>query len=180
MIAQARERLLLLFVFLLPLLVVKGYGIFMAVPAPQTAVAGTTGNIVNMTIAPDPKRTWSQRERDAGQHIARLGVREFGPSPLDHREPPPPDPPPDTRPVVIKQPGGNVRPTRPIVKLQLIWTSDRVNIALIGGKRYREGDELQGTGWIVTEIDGQQRRVTLESEDGKQVEYLYIDPPPKP
>jgi hypothetical protein len=179
MSAQIRERLLLLFVFLLPLLVVKGYGVFMKVPTPQTANAGTTSNTVNTTIASDPKRTWSRHERDAGEHIALLDARQYGPSPLDHREPPPPGPPPSTQPTIIKQPG-NMRLTRPLVKLQLIWASDRVNIALIDGKRYREGDPLKNTGWIVTEIDGLKRRVRLESEDGEQTEYIFIDPPPKP
>jgi hypothetical protein len=177
---RVRERFLFLLAFLLPLLVVKGWAVFMKVPTPQTATAGTTANTVNTTIGSDPKRTWSRRERDAGAHILLLDVRQFGPSPLDHREPPPPDPPPATQPTIIVQPGGNVKLVRPLVKLQLIWASDRVNIALIDGKRYREGDPLKETGWIVTEIDGLKRRVRLESEDGEQVEYLFIDPPPKP
>ena len=172
MMPRMQGGLMGLFVFLLPLLVVKGAALFMSSPRPQVAVAVTRPQLANATVRSDPKRDWTDQERAAGARIADLEGWPCGPTPLNHRV----SKGPDISIPVIGDHDGEVRLTPPDVKLQLIWGSVRGNVALIDGQRYREGDTLKDGLWIVRSIDAPNRQVILESVDGKQIESLSINP----
>ncbi|MHC4216870.1 MAG: hypothetical protein ACYSU7_00285 [Planctomycetota bacterium] len=172
-IHRPREKVAAFFVFLLPLLLVKG-GPFVTGSGPAVAQATPRGNPKHVPLPeiPDPP-TWSVEQRLASEHVEYLRTQPFGTSPLLHAAPPPP---PDR----IKHPVNDTRPEVPppnVVVKAILTRSDGNHIALIGRKRYRVGDALEDRGWFITEIDGPARAVIIEHRPTKRTATLKVPLP---
>lgn len=176
MSAETRAKILGVLVFLLPLLVVKGAAWFMGGPGPQSAIAATPNHPPIANLGDGLPRPLTERQRAAAAHVAELATKPFGRPPLDYRAPD------QATSVPVIQDGGDFkRPTLyPQAKVQIMVESshDGDSVALIDGRRYREGDTLADWPWIVHEIDGENRCVVLKLVDGEESVRLYIDPQP--
>jgi hypothetical protein len=172
-IQRPREKAATLIAFLLPLVLVKGSAMVTG-SGPAAAQATPGGKIKPPKVPEVPDLpAWSFEQLAAAEHIVLLKSEPFGPSPLFHAEPPPPpvrpdNPKPDTRPEV-KPPDVTVR--------MILTRSNGAHVALIGRRRYRVGDKLGDTGWIVAEIDGPSRSVTVEHPKSGNTATLRVPLP---
>ncbi len=138
-------------VFLVPLILVKITAVMMAQPQGASASTGTIAvppDIPSLTAySPD----WDEDQLAAVRRVQELREMAFGPSPLLH---------------IVERIATTEaqRPTivvPPAVSVQAILRSSRGNIARIGRKLFREGDELGDTGWTVKTIDANNRSVVI-------------------
>lgn len=169
---DARGRISVAAVFLLPLALVKGTSMLL-MGGPQTAGAKT----VNVARAPLPELgaaegSWSAQQIAATRHIAEVRARPFGPTPLYHVERRAEDPPPqqDDPPPVREVPP-------PDFAVKMILKSDTGNVALINRKYYKVGDPLGDRGWIVTRIDSDGRSVVISHPPTNRTHTLRVPMP---
>lgn len=157
MTGEVKAKITSLAAFILPLVALKLAAILMGEPGPSSAPAAVVTTPPDLGLPGPPPQRWSEQQREAAKHIIFLQSQPFGPTPLYHREP---DPKP-LRPEVGPGPDGPEDEPPPNVVVQAILTSSGGNIAVIGGAYYRVGDALDDAGWVVAEIDGVTRSVTL-------------------
>ncbi len=117
--------------------------------------------------ASTPPERWTEQQRAAADHIEFLKDQPFGPSPL-HRLAAPITP--DQAPVVS-------RPDLPTVRVQMIMASSSGNAALIDGKRYRVGDSLDKTSWVIAVIDADALAVTFKHVQSGQTTVISVQTP---
>ena len=110
---------------------------------------------------------WTEQQRAAADHIEFLKDQPFGPSPL-YRPAAPITP--DQTPVVS-------RPDLPTVRVQMIIASAAGSVALIDGKRYRVGDSLGETSWIIAVIDADALAVTFKHVRTGQTTVISVHAP---
>lgn len=110
---------------------------------------------------------WTEQQRAAAVHIDFLKDQPFGPSPL-HRLAAPITP--DQTPVVSQ-------PVLPTVRVQMIMASAAGSVALIDGKRYRVGDSLGETSWIIASIDADALAVTCKHARTGQTTVISVQTP---
>ena len=152
MTRDAKRRLATIGVFLLPVVLVKVVAAPMGHRGPAAAEALNTPTPVVAIPGVAAPPQWSEQQRAAAQHVAYLRTQPFGPTPLYYDTPPAP-PPPD---------GGGSSNSLPEVVVQMIMSSASGDLVLINGQRYRTGERLRDTGWIVSEINASSRSVTLK------------------
>lgn len=154
-----KSRVASIAVFLLPLLIVKGGALLLRDDAQKAQGASLGGDVPPALVAPELPPAWTAVQQMAAHHIASLRAMPFGPSPLYHPrsasttvDPGTEDGPTDTK--VIEPP--------PALTVQMILTTQGDgDVALIDRKRYRVGDPIAGTGWVVMKIDSQTRSVII-------------------
>ncbi|NNM27030.1 MAG: hypothetical protein HKO59_13775, partial [Phycisphaerales bacterium] len=109
---------------------------------------------------------------EAAAAVARidtLAAEPFGATPFYH-------PPRGSKPTTVDTPD----PTPdvdyvPDFKIKMIMATGGGNIALIDGARYRVGEELGNSGWMITEINSFKRSVSIEHEATGRVRTRYVD-----
>ncbi len=122
--------------------------------------------VIDPSAAGAPQELWTEQQRTAAVHIEFLKDQPFGPSPL-HRFAPIT---PDQTPVVS-------RADLPTVRVQMIMSSSSGNAALIDGKRYRVGDSLGKTSWVIAAIDAHALAVTFEHARSGQTTVISVQTP---
>ncbi len=146
-----KTRAMTIGVFLVPLILVKGAAMMMTEPR------GASGSTATVARPPDlPKLgaytpEWSEEQLAVARRVEELRHMTFGPSPLLHS-------------VEEAQPTEPVRRTEvvpPGFAVQAILRSASGNLARIGRRVFREGDELGDTGWTVMDIDAETRSVRI-------------------
>ena len=65
----------------------------------------------------------------------------------------------------------------PVVAVQAILRSSSGNLARIGHKLFREGDELGDTGWFVDTIDAESRSVKIVHRETESEAMLNVPLP---
>ncbi len=110
---------------------------------------------------------WTEQQEAVAAHIEFLKDQPFDPSPL-HRAAAPIMP--DQTPVVS-------RPGLPTVRVQMIMASAAGSVALIDGKRYRVGDSLGETSWIIAAIDVDALAVTFKHARTGQTTVISVHTP---
>ena len=149
------NRALAIGVFLIPLILVKGTAIMMA--EPRGASGSTGGGTVQVPNLPDlvaysPECT---EEQFAVLHrVEQLREMAFGPSPLLHGVE-------ESQQATVADGGKPKSVAPPVAAVQAILRSSSGNLARIGRKLFREGDELGDTGWFVDTIDAESRSVKI-------------------
>ena len=123
--------------------------------------------VIDLSGAVAPQEPWTAQQRAAADHIEFLKDQPFGPSPL-HRYVAPITP--DQTPVVSG-------PDSPTVRVQMIMASAAGSVALIDGKRYRVGDSLGETSWIITTIDTDGLAVTFKHARTGQTTVISVHAP---
>ena len=114
-----------------------------------------------------PQELRTEQQQTAADHIEFLKDQPFGPSPL-HRSAAPITP--DQTPVVS-------RPDLPTVRVQMIMGAVSGSVALIDGKRYRVGDSLGQTSWIIAAIDADALAVTFKHARTGQTTVISVHSP---
>ncbi len=110
----------------------------------------------------------TDQQQEAFAHIALLKEQQFGQSPL-HR----------ATETVIGNDNTSPPPVLPSLQItiQMIMSSTAGNTALIDGKPYKVGDKLLKSPWIIRQIDGEARSVTLENPQTGQTEIVEVQAP---
>ncbi len=161
-----QSRALAIGVFLVPLILVKGTAIMMAEPR---GASGSTGPppppVIPNLAAYTPE--WSEEQLAVVRRIEELREMSFGPSPLLHGVE-------ETQQVVTARP---TRHAPPVVVVQAILRSSSGNLARIGRKIFREGDELGDTGWTIESIDAESRSVKIVHAKTDSVATLIVPLP---
>ncbi len=145
------RRAIALGVFLVPLILVKGTAIVMTEPR---GASGSTETVVPPRAFPNLTAyspEWSEEQLAVFRYAEQLRDMPFGPSPLLHG-------------VEEAQHAETTKPTTarpPASVVQAILRSTSGNLARIGRKLFREGDELGDTGWTVESIDAESRSVKI-------------------
>jgi hypothetical protein len=161
-------------VFALPLLFVKVTAGLLGSPGPDAASASggnTTPPAVTQLGTPPP--TWSEAQRAAAEHVSLLQAEPFGPTPMYYKAPRQPT----TRPVDVRPPQDTRPDPPPEVYLQAILSAAAGNTAVIGGRYYRVGDPLGDTDWIVSEINGLTRAVTITHPPTDRTQTVFLPTP---
>ncbi len=162
-----KSRAMAIGVFFVPLILVKGTAMMMAEPR---GASGSTGTVARPPDLPDlgaytPE--WSEGQLAVVRRVEELRHMAFGPSPLLHS-------------VKEAQPMDPVQPTSvapPVVAVQVILRSASGNLARIGHKVFREGDELGDTGWTVMDIDADTRSVRIVHVATETEAMLFVPLP---
>ncbi len=123
--------------------------------------------VIDPSGAGAPQERWTEQQRAAAVHIEFLKDQPFGPSPLHGPAAPITS---DQTPVVSQ-------PNLPTVRLQMIMASVSGSVALIDGKRYRVGDSLGQTSWIIAAIDADALAVTFEHARTGQTTVISVHTP---
>ena len=123
--------------------------------------------VIDPSGSSGPQDPWTARQRAAADHIEFLKAQPFGPSPLLRAATPIT---PDQTPVVS-------RPELPAVRVQMIMASAAGSVALIDGKRYRVGDSLGETSWIIAAIDADALAVTFKHARTGQTTVISVHTP---
>ena len=161
------SRAIALGVFLVPLILVKGTAIMMTEPR---GASGSTGTVVGPTDLPNLAAyspEWSEEQLAVLRYAEQLREMAFGPSPLLHG-------------VEEAQHAETTVPTSarpPVSVVQAILRSTSGNLARIGRRLFREGDELGDTGWTVETIDAESRSVTIVHTETNSEAILHVPLP---
>ncbi len=123
--------------------------------------------VIDPSGAGATQEPWTAQERAAADHIEFLKDQPFGPSPLYRPAAPIM---PDQTPVVS-------RPELPTVRVQMIMASAAGSVALIDGKRYRVGDSLGTTSWIIAAINADALAVTFKHARTGQTTVISVHTP---
>lgn len=162
MTIENKRRMFRIGMFLAPVILVKGAGMFLGETAPAGAEAAQVLTpVVEATVNAASKTTISEQSRAAALKIAALYKQPFGETPLyfDVREP-----------VAGNEHAVIIEPGAPSVMVQAILASTSGDTALINNKMYKVGDEFDKTGWFITNIDNKARAVTLkDSKSDREV-----------
>lgn len=110
----------------------------------------------------------TDQQKHAVDYIAILQSKQFGPSPL-HRG----------AKTIIGDNNPFPPPALPSLQItvQMIMSSSAGNTALIDGKPYKVGQKLKDSAWIVSEIDGEARSVTVENKQTGQSMVFVVQTP---
>lgn len=158
-----KRRLIIVAVFLVPVILVKGTSVYYGVGSPAGASAAVTpAPTVDAPIDLSIEQAWTAQQKAAATYAADLHDAPFGQSPLYYqlREPSNGD-----GPVV------QVDPSLPNLIVQAIVESASGATVLMNNQRYRVGDTFDETAWVITDINNDTRTVTLRnSKTGKTVE----------
>ncbi|MCH8823987.1 MAG: hypothetical protein IH984_10805 [Planctomycetes bacterium] len=110
----------------------------------------------------------TDQQSQAVDYIAILQSKQFGPSPL-HRG----------AKTIIGDKNPFPPPKLPSLQItvQMIMSSSAGNTVLIDGKPYKVGQKLKDSAWIVSEIDGEARSVTVENKRTGQSMVFVVQTP---
>ena len=161
-----KSRAMAIGVFFVPLILVKGTAMMMAEPR---GASGSTGTVARPPDLPDLRAytpEWSEGQLAVVRRVEELRHLAFGPSPLLHsvEEAQPMDP-------------GERTSAPPVVVVRAILRSASGNLARIGHKVFREGDELGDTGWTVMDIDADTRSVRIVHVATETEAMLFVPLP---
>ena len=154
---------------ILPLLVIfKSAGTLFG-SGPEIAQASyETLSFIVPDVAENDELSLTDQQMQAVEHIAILQSEQFGPSPL-HR---------GVKTIIGDK---NQLPPPTLLSLQItvqmIMSSSAGNTALIDGKPYKVGQKLIDSAWIVSEIDGEARSVTVENKQTGQSMVFVVQTP---
>lgn len=167
MMHNLKRAIVPLAVFVLPLLLVKLSAVMLGRSGPAEANSSSTA-VTPSELLPlgAGRKPWSKQQRAAARHVDWLRTQPFGATPLYYEVT---ETPPDN--------GGSPTPVRferPHIVLQAVMTSPTGNVALIDAKRYRAGDRLAGSVWIIGEINGATRSITLVHPPTGRTEVVEI------
>ncbi len=123
--------------------------------------------VIDLSGSGAPQEPWTEQQRAAADHIEFLKDQPFGPSPLYRTAA---SITPDQTPVVS-------RPDLPTVRVQMIMASSSGNAALIDGKRYRVGDSLDKTSWVIAVIDADALAVTFKHARTGETTVISVHTP---
>ena len=159
------SRALAIGVFLVPLILVKGTAIMMAEPRGASGSTVTTAPPTDLPnlVAYSPE--CSEEQLAVLRRVEQLREMAFGPSPLLHG---------------VEESQNQGKPAvvaPPVVVVQAILRSTSGNLARIGRKVFREGDELGNTGWTVDTIDTETRSVKIVHAETESEHTLFVPLP---
>ena len=165
--SDAKRKLIAFGIFALPIGLVKVAATMLG--GPGGAQAQTT-----LTVAPPPPPnvttpggTLTPREQTVVDRIARLDDTAFGPTPMLHARTNGP------RVVDPSPPGRSV----PKFRVKAILVSSTGNRALIDGLAWKVGETLGDTGWVIIEINGNTRSVTIQEPETGRVTSSTVEGP---
>ncbi|UCD74643.1 MAG: hypothetical protein JSV91_12745 [Phycisphaerales bacterium] len=169
--AETKRRMMNVAVFVLPLLLVEAAAVVIGTGSPRGLQAAPDGLEEPAAVEPSLQTSqWSDAQLAAADHVLQLRSKPFGPVPLlfeisDESEIPGgegweagPQPPPE-------------------ITLQAILSSNNSVTALIDGKTHRIGDGIRDTGWVIIDIDSDNRAVTIRDPQTERVETITADRP---
>jgi hypothetical protein len=167
---ETKRRLAAAGMFILPLVLVKATAMFLGGTGPAEvaaapAPAAPTVTPVPVASAPSAPRAWTDGQRQAAEHIARLHDEEFGSTPLFYQSRG------AEAAVVFEDPD---LPPPPEFILQAVLSSSTGNTALIDGQALRVGDRVGETDWQIIEIDAQTRTVTVLDPRTERTEAVSV------
>ena len=165
--SDAKRKLIAFGIFALPIGLVKVAATMLG--GPGGAQAQTT-----FTVAPPPPPnattqgvTLTPREQTVVDRIARLDDTAFGPTPMLHART-------TGRRVVDPSPQGQAVPE---FRVKAILISSTGNRALIDGRAWKVGERLGDTGWIIIDINGDTRSVTIQEPETGRVTSSRVEGP---
>lgn len=171
MTPDARDKLIVLAVFLLPLALVKGAPLVLVEHGPKAAQAAPPPPVMPPAALATNEESWTDEQKAAAMYIVSLRNKPFGETPLFHPERDDTNPPPPPVHVEVRQ------EPPPDVSVQMIMTARGGNVALINRHRYRVGDPIGDGGWIVTRIDSITRSVEIAHPETERTHELRVPLP---
>ncbi len=176
---DATRRLWSLGLFALPLVAVKLAAMMMggtsqqAGAAAQPAASEATDAVAAATRGVS-KVEWTPEQRTAAAHVRELASTPFGPSPMLFYAPSDP---------VLPAPGPVEVPTivpdepQPQFVLQAVMIAPNANKALINGRMYESGEDIEEGDWMVGEININERCVTLHNTETHGIIVIRVKRP---
>ncbi len=165
-----KAKLMVLGVFLLPLVLVKGTAIWVGQSPQDAAASGGAPASFDVGVVESFTPVWSSAQLAATHRAAELGENPFGESPLLHvriRS--------EIERIKIIDPPSTITP--PEVSVRIILHSRHGDVALIDRRRYSVGDAIGGDGWFIQEIDAVSRSVGIvHRESGKKATLVVPMP----
>ena len=162
--------------FALPLVAVKLAASVLGGAAPRNAGAAPAVAATEPASPTGPglaKIDWTAEQRTAAAHVRELGASSFGPSPMVElrMSTPPVAPEPVIEPVIMPD------APLPVFTLHAVMTAPNANKALINGRLYQVGQEVDGSGWIVDHINVDARSVTLRNQESQATMVISVQAP---
>jgi len=165
-----KAKLMVLGVFLLPLVLVKGTAIWVGQSPLDAAASGGAPASFDVGVVESFTPVWSSAQLAATHRAAELGENPFGASPLLHARR-------KTEVELIEIIDRPTTITPPEVSVRIILHSRHGDVALIDRKRYRIGDAIGADGWFIQEIDAVSRSVGIVHRDSGEEATLVVPMP---
>ncbi len=154
---NSKRRLCDLGIFVLPVALVKIAGSLLGTGGPADASAAPAPAAVDLAQQAALAATSLTSEQLAlGEYISQLEQEPFGDVPMYY------EPAEEIPEILLTEDPIMIAVPPPSMTIQAIMSSSNGTTALINGRVYRVGDEVDESGWTIVEIDGDARSLIIQ------------------
>jgi hypothetical protein len=175
---ETNRKIIAVMLFVLPIGLVKGTSLYMGRSPVQSADASavdSTAPADKTTVVKAP--VWTSKQIAASKHIASLREQPFDSTPFLHEHKVQATVNSAPEPLVTSPTNNASLGPPPKFALQMIMSGSSGSTALIDNKPYHIGDEIRDSGWTVTDINRQNRSVTLHEATNDRTMVIAVDMP---
>ena len=167
---HTKRRLSDLGIFVLPVVLVKIAGTFLGTGSPSDASAAPTPVALDaIQQFAHVTTNYTEEQLELVEYISQLEQEEFGQTPMYY------EPAEELPEILISEDPILMELPPPTMVIQAIISSSQGATALINGKVYRVGDEVDESGWTVIEINADSRSLVIKENDSERTETVSVN-----